>query len=100
MLERDVEKWLGERVKELGGLYYKFVSPGNDGVPDRIVILPEGRIYFVELKTKNGRLSPIQEYQIRCLKMRGIDVVVIKGIDEARRWLSGIQATQLSDKSD
>ena len=100
MLERDVEKWLGERVKELGGLYYKFVSPGNDGVPDRIVILPEGRIYFVELKTENGRLSPIQEYQIRCLKMRGIDVVVIKGIDEARRWLSGIQATQLSDKSD
>ena len=100
MLERDVEKWLGERVKELGGLYYKLLSPGNDGVPDRIVILPEGRIYFVELKTKNGRLSPIQEYQIRCLKMRGIDVVVIKGIDEARRWLSGIQATQLSDKSD
>ena len=100
MFERDIEKWLGERVKELGGLFYKFVSPGNDGVPDRIVILPEGRIYFVELKTKNGRLSPIQEYQIRCLKMRGIDVIVIKGIDEARRWLSGIQATQLSDKSD
>ena len=100
MLERDIEKWLGERVKELGGIFYKWVSPGNDGVPDRIVILPEGRIYFVELKTKNGRLSPIQEYQIRCLKMRGIDVIVIKGIDEARRWLSGIQATQLSDKSD
>lgn len=99
MLERDIEKWLGEKVKELGGIFYKWVSPGNDGVPDRIVILPGGRIYFVELKTKNGRLSPIQEYQIRCLKMRGIDVIVIKGIDEARRWLSGIQATQLSDKS-
>ena len=50
MRERDVERYLRERVKQLGGRAYKFVSPGNNGVPDRIVMLPGGKLFFVELK--------------------------------------------------
>ena len=50
MRERDVERYLRERVKQLGGRAYKFVSPGNNGVPDRIVMLPGGKLFFVELQ--------------------------------------------------
>lgn len=57
LLEKDIEKFLNDNIKKLGGRSYKFVSPGNSGVPDRIIFLPGGRIYFVELKTK--KRSPI-----------------------------------------
>ena len=43
MREREIEKWLREQIKNLGGKALKFTSPGNDGVPDRIVFLPGGR---------------------------------------------------------
>lgn len=50
MLEKDVEAHLVEGVKRLGGVAYKFTSPGRRNVPDRICVLPGGRIVFVELK--------------------------------------------------
>ena len=50
MKERDIEVLLRDGVKQLGGKAYKWVSPGNAGVPDRIVILPGGKVIFVELK--------------------------------------------------
>ena len=62
--EKDVEKYLIDRVKELNGKTYKFTSPTSAGVPDRIVIFNNG-VFFVELKTPNGRLSP---RQIQCLR--------------------------------
>ena len=57
MLEKEIEKRLCDGVKKLGGYAYKFTSPGNDGVPDRMVIMPGGDITFVELKTDTGKLS-------------------------------------------
>ena len=51
MLEKCIEKHLVKGVKKLGGLCYKFVSPGTQGVPDRIIITAQGRIIFAELKT-------------------------------------------------
>ena len=54
MLESEIEKKLVREIRKMGGMAYKFVSPGNTGVPDRIVILP-GVITFVELKTETGR---------------------------------------------
>ena len=50
LLEKQIEARLRKRVNEMGGLFYKFVSPGNDGVPDRIAVLPGGRVWFIELK--------------------------------------------------
>ena len=49
MLEKEIERKLTEAVKRIGGKAYKFISPGNDGVPDRLIVMPEGRIIFVEL---------------------------------------------------
>jgi hypothetical protein len=60
LLERDIERYLVRRVKELGGVAYKFVSPSNRGVADRLVVLPGGRVWFVEVKKDGGRLSTLQ----------------------------------------
>ncbi|TGE33346.1 VRR-NUC domain-containing protein [Desulfosporosinus sp. Sb-LF] len=60
MLERQIEQKLRLAVKAKGGLALKFVSPGTAGVPDRIVLAPDGRVFFVELKAPGGILSPKQ----------------------------------------
>lgn len=60
MLERDVERYLVKRVEAIGGRAYKFVSPGRAGVADRIVCLPTGETWFVEVKTEGGRMSALQ----------------------------------------
>ena len=81
MLEKEVEKILVSEVKKLGGRAYKWVSPGNDGVPDRIVIFPNRAPVFVELKTERGRLSSLQRVQCKRLKELGQGVRVVYGID-------------------
>lgn len=59
--EKTVEAYLVKRMKEAGGKAYKWVSPGNDGVPDRVCLFPGGRIELVELKGKGGALTPSQK---------------------------------------
>jgi hypothetical protein len=61
VLERDIEKYLIRRTAERGGVAYTWVSPGRVGVADRIVVLPGGVVWFVEVKTANGRLSEMQK---------------------------------------
>lgn len=88
MREAEVEKILVNGIRKLGGRAYKWVSPGNDGVPDRIVILPGLRPIFVELKAENGRLTALQKVQIdRLLGMRQ-DARVLYGEKEARGFLA------------
>jgi hypothetical protein len=60
-MERDIEKHFVWTVERMGGITYKFTSPGRKGVADRIACLPDGSTWFVELKTKGGRLSPLQK---------------------------------------
>ena len=79
MREREIEQILVREVKGLGGRAYKWVSPGNDGVPDRIVILPGKKPIFVELKTEHGRLSSLQKIQLDRLQELGQDTAVVKG---------------------
>ena len=81
MLEKDIEKILVGEVKKLGGRAYKWVSPGNDGVPDRSVVFPNRPPIFVELKSETGRLSALQQVQIKRLRELGQAVFVVKGID-------------------
>ena len=85
--ESGIESWLNERMKELSGISYKFVSPGNPGVPDRIYILPGGVVYFVELKTETGRLASIQKWQGERICRMGCRYRVIRGMDEARDFV-------------
>lgn len=87
MLEREIENYLNENIKKLGGRAYKFVSPGNRGVPDRMILLPGGRIIFVELKTKDRSPTKLQRVQIKRMRDLGADVRVIRGIDAAKDFL-------------
>lgn len=74
MLENYIERRLVTGVKALGGRAYKFTSPGNSGMPDRICVFPDNHIVFVELKNPSGRLSILQQRQQEKLKHLGCDV--------------------------
>ncbi len=83
--ERDIEQYLRERVSALGGRAYKFESPGNAGVPDRLVLLPGGRIVFAELKAPGKKPTPLQLAQHHRISQLGFAVWVIDskaGVDE------------------
>ena len=60
-MEKQIEAYLVKKVKALGGVAYKFTSPAHRGVADRVVCLPDGSTWFIELKTEGGRLSPLQK---------------------------------------
>lgn len=87
MREKDIEKILVTEVKKLGGRAYKWVSPGNDGVPDRIIILPDLSPIFVELKTEHGKLSALQRVQIERLRELGQCAEVLYGLQEVKVFL-------------
>ena len=73
-LEKDVEQRLVRLIKNHGGLALKWVCPGWAGVPDRIVLLPGGRIYFVELKRPDGRPSELQKAWAKKIRPLGFTV--------------------------
>ena len=84
MLEKDIED---KQIEKMGGLAFKFVSPGNPGVPDRIYILPDGRVWFVELKQQLGKVARIQKWQRERLIRLGCNYRLVKGMDDARAYV-------------
>lgn len=85
VLERDVERIFARRVRDLGGLSFKLV-PFHVGNPDRLVLLPGGRMFLVELKAEGGSLDPAQVVWHRRAAEIGTRVHVVTGAEEARRW--------------
>lgn len=75
MRESKIENYLKTEVGKYNGMCLKFTSSVS-GVPDRIVILPDNRIYFVELKQEKGRLSKIQKYMHKQFNKKGVPVYV------------------------
>jgi hypothetical protein len=100
ILEKDVEKLLVKRVRDLGGHAYKFRSPGRRSVPDRVVVLPGGYIYFVECKRPGGKLTDGQKREIERLKAWGQRVEVVYNYDDVNElmdyWKHKIINTELS----
>lgn len=96
MLEKELEKKLVAGVKALGGKAYKFVSPGNIGVPDRLIIMPGGYIEFIELKTETGRLSTAQCIQCGKLLNLGCRVQVLRGAEDVKNYL--IRLTRIREE--
>jgi hypothetical protein len=82
MTEKTLERKLVDAVKAMGGLCPKFVSPGFDGMPDRILLLPEGRIAFVEVKRPGKKPRPLQKARHGLLRRLGFRVYVLD--DEAQ----------------
>lgn len=89
--ENRVEQRLIDGVKALGGITFKFVSPGRAGVPDRVVILPGGDVHFVEMKAMGGKPSRIQLRRISQLRKLDVTALVLTGIDEVERYLDNLR---------
>lgn len=77
MREKDVEAHLRNEIKKIGGKAYKWESPGNAGVPDRIIFLPDGQVHFVELKAPGKKPTALQLAQHRKLTQLGQQVYVL-----------------------
>ncbi len=77
MLEKQIESHLRREIKDIEGLALKFISPSYDGMPDRIVLLPLGRLYFVELKSEGKKATPKQEKVHGMLRKLGFEVLVL-----------------------
>ena len=82
MLEKQIEKYLVDRVKKANGIAYKFVSPARRSVPDRMCVLSSGKIIFVEVKNEKGKLSDGQKREIKRLKKLKQDVYVVYSKDD------------------
>ena len=93
MNEKFIEKKLVEAVKKMGGLAPKFVSPGLDGVPDRLVMLPMARFAFVELKAPGKKMRPLQVRRKRQLERLGFSVYCIVCIEQIGVILDEIQSS-------
>ena len=94
MLESRIEARLRRGSERLGGIARKWVSPGNDGMPDRIVILPGNKIYFVETKQATGKARRLQEAQHRRLRRLGCQVYVTPGAEAVDTFLAVAEKEQ------
>lgn len=92
MREAGIERELRRAVEAVGGKAFKFASPGNAGVPDRLVLIG-GRVFFAELKAPGERPRPLQRYRQRQFAKLGFTVYVIDSMDGVREFVSAISAT-------
>lgn len=92
MREKETEAKLVKAVRKLGGLAPKFVSPGLDGVPDRLILLPGGKIAFIELKAENRKMRPLQVRRKRQLEALGFSVYCMDRPEQIGGILDEIQA--------
>lgn len=90
MTEAQIEARMVRMIQDRGGLCLKFTSPGNPGVPDRIVVLPGGRVIFVELKTEIGRMANIQKWQRGRLQERSADVRTLYGWPQVKQFVEEV----------
>lgn len=91
MSEKHIERKLVEAVKKLGGIAPKFVSPGFDGMPDRIVLLPHGAFAFVELKAPGKKPRLLQLSRHALLRSLGFLVYVVDSAEQIGGILDEIQ---------
>ena len=87
MSEKEIENYLVRKIKNKKGVAYKFTSPGNSGVPDRLCLLPNGKIFFVELKSPGKKPRALQVNQIRKITNLGQRVYVVDSKEMVDRVL-------------
>ena len=93
MREKDIENKLVQAVKGVGGIAPKLVSPGFDGMPDRLLLFPGGRIAFAEMKAPGEVPRPLQAVRIQQLRSLGFRVYVIDSPEQIGGVLREVSAT-------
>ena len=90
MREKKIEQKLVTAVKKHGGICPKFVSPGFDGMPDRLVLLSFGRFAFVEVKAPGEKPRPLQLARHGRLRKLGYRVYVLNDVNQIERMICEI----------
>ena len=93
MREKQIENKLTIEAKKLGGIAVKFVSPSFDGMPDRLVLIPDGYIAFVELKAPGKKPRPLQLARHRLLRSLGFRVYVIDSVEQIGGMLDEVRTS-------
>ena len=93
MREKTIEEKLVKAVKSMGGIALKISSTNYDGMPDRLVLLTDGKLAFIELKAPGKKLRPLQEKRKRQLEALGFLVFCIDGIEQIGGILDEIRST-------
>ena len=93
MREKDIERELVRAVRKQGGLAVKFVSPGWAGIPDRLILMPGGKLAFVELKAPGHTLRPLQVRRKRQLEALGFSVYCVDSVMQIGGMISEICAS-------
>ena len=91
MLEKTIEHKLKSAVKNMGGIAFKFTAPGINGVPDRLVLLPYGKLAFIELKAPGKKMRPMQVRRKRQLEQLGFLVYCIDSAEQIGGVLDAIE---------
>ena len=90
MREKTIEQKFRKAVWDAGGLALKFTSPGFDGVPDRLALLPGGRMAFVEIRAPGEKPRPLQLARHRMLRRLGFKVYVLDAAEQIEKIISEI----------
>ena len=93
MREKTVEQRLAKAVRQSGGLALKFISPNLNGVPDRLLLFPGGKIAFCEVKAPGEKPRPLQMYRMEQLKKLGFRVYVSDSKEQIGEMIREIQSS-------
>ena len=93
MREIQIENKLATEAKKLGGIALKFVSPSFDGMPDRLVLMPDSHIAFVELKAPGKKPRPLQLSRHRLLRSLGFRVYIIDSVEQIGGMLDEVRTS-------
>jgi len=91
MKEKQIELKFKNQIARVGGLCLKFTSPGMAGVPDRLVLLPKGKIFFVELKAPKKQMRPLQIKRKKQLEELGFKVYVIDSYEKLELFIDEVK---------
>lgn len=93
MREKEIEQKLVKAVKALDGLCIKFTSPSMDGVPDRLVLMPKGKVAFIELKATGKKPRPLQIKRMEQIKQLGVPCFILDDVKLIGGMLNEIQSS-------
>ncbi len=93
--ERDVERYFKAQLEKRGALVFKFVSPGQIGVPDRVVLLPGGRVVFAEMKAPRAKPRPLQRAVFSRMARAGHPVYIIDSREAVKKFVEEVMPNEV-----
>ncbi len=89
-MEKDIEKKFTKAIRHVGGIALKLVSPSFNGIPDRLVLMPKGKIGFVEIKDRGKKPRALQISRHNMLRQLGFKVFVLDDVDDIEKIIKEI----------